>query len=54
MTHSKSRREGENRLRKETQHPHGKVKSFQELSDGSVTNSQPPAAHPADYDEIDY
>ncbi|MFC0187947.1 DUF6254 family protein [Fictibacillus aquaticus] len=52
MTHSKSRREGEDRARKENQQPHGKVKSFQELTDG--VKNQTPDAQPADYDEIEY
>ncbi|SCC20020.1 hypothetical protein GA0061096_3024 [Fictibacillus enclensis] len=55
MTHSKARREGEQRAGKETQHPHGKIKSQHELSSeiGMKSNNEL-TTQPADYDEIEY
>ncbi len=55
MTHSKARRNGAWKAGKETQHPHGKIKSNQEISSeiGMKSNNEL-TAQPSDYDEIEY
>lgn len=55
MTHSKSRRDGAWKAGKETQHPHGKIKSQQEISSEiGMKDTNQLTAQPADFDEIEY
>lgn len=53
MSKPKHRREAAFRARKQDQHPHGKIPSYEELAE-ETHPELPRTAHPKDYEEIEY